>query len=136
MPAAGSGPVSACRRPKLKLVEDLWQPPVRNAVEQLPRQVLWKGLKSGSLDKAEIVCPQCRQVLRITPKSLLTILALAILPTVPITLWFIFYLAPRPHEIVILVLLVLIPMNIALLIVFYLKLARFREKPRPFSIRG
>ena len=93
-------------------------------------------MKSGSLDKAEIVCPQCRQVLRITPKSLLTILALAILPTVPITLWFIFYLAPRPHEIVILVLLVLIPMNIALLIVFYLKLARFREKPRPFSIRG
>ena len=105
-------------------------------LEELPRQVLWKGLKSGTLDKAEITCPQCRQVLRITPKSLLTILALAILPAVPITLWFIFYLAPRPHEIVILVLLVLIPMNIALLIVFYLKLARFREKPSTFSIRG
>ena len=105
-------------------------------LEQLPRQVLWKGLKSGTLDKAEIICPQCRQVLRITPKSLATILALAILPDVPITLWFIFYLAPRPHEIVILVLLVLIPMNIALLIVFYLKLARFREKPSTFSIRG
>ena len=105
-------------------------------LEELPRQVLWKGLKSGTLDKAEITCPQCRQVLRITPKSLATILALAILPAVPITLWFIFYLAPRPHEIVILVLLVLIPMNIALLIVFYLKLARFREKPSTFSIRG
>ena len=107
---------------------------------ELPRQVLWKGLKSGTppgaLTKAEIICPQCRQVLRITPRSLGTILALAILPAVPITLWFIFYLAPRPHEIVILVLLVLIPMNIALLIVFYLKLARFREKPSTYSIRG
>ena len=38
-------------------------------LEQLPRQVLWKGLKSGTLDKAEITCPQCGQVLRITPKS-------------------------------------------------------------------
>ena len=106
--------------------------------EELPRQVLWKGLKSGTLDKAEIVCPQCRQVLRITPKSLLTILALAILPTVPITLWFIFFLVPpRLDEITILVLLVLMPlMNIAMLIVLYPRLARFREKPRPFSIRG
>ena len=111
-------------------------------LEQLPRQVLWKGLKSGTppgaLTKAEIVCPQCRQVLRITPKSLLTILALAILPTVPITLWFIFFLVPpRLDEITILVLLVLMPlMNIAMLIVLYPRLARFREKPRPFSIRG
>ena len=67
-------------------------------LEQLPRQVLWKGLKSGTLDKAEIVCPQCRQVLRITPKSLATILALAILPDVPITLWFIFFLAPASRR--------------------------------------
>ena len=103
---------------------------------ELPRQVVWRGLKSGTLDKAEITCPQCRQVLRITPRSLGTILALAILPDVPIMLWVIFFLAPRPHEIVILVLLVLIPLNIALLIVFYLKLARFREKPSTFSIRG
>ena len=107
-------------------------------LEQLPRQVVWKGLKSGTLDKAEIVCPQCRQVLRITPKSLATILALAILPDVPITLWFIFFLVPpRLDEITILVLLVLMPlMNIAMLIVLYPRLARFREKPRPFSIRG
>ena len=106
--------------------------------EELPRQVVWRGLKLGSLDKAEIVCPQCRQVLRITPKSLLTILALAILPTVPITLWFIFFLVPpRLDEITILVLLVLMPlMNIAMLIVLYPRLARFREKPRPFPIRG
>ena len=104
--------------------------------EELPRQVVWKGLKSGTLDKAEIVCPQCRQVLRITPKSLLTILALAILPDLPITLWVIFSLAPQPLEIVILVVLVLIPLTFALLIVFYLKLARFREKPSTFSIRG
>ena len=95
-------------------------------------------MKSGTLDKAEITCPQCGQVLRITPKSLLTILALAILPTVPITLWFIFFLVPpRLDEITILVLLVLMPlMNIAMLIVLYPRLARFREKPRPFSIRG
>ena len=109
-------------------------------LEQLPRQVVWKGLKSGTppgaLTKAEIICPQCHQVLCITPKSVATILALAILPDVPIMLWVIFFLAPRPHEIVILVLLVLIPLNIALLIVFYLKLARFREKPSTFSIRG
>ena len=108
--------------------------------EELPRQVVWRGLKlgtpPGALTKAEIICPQCHQVLCITPKSVATILALAILPDVPIMLWVIFFLAPRPHEIVILVLLVLIPLNIALLIVFYLKLARFREKPSTFSIRG
>ena len=112
-------------------------------LEQLPRQVLWKGLKSGTppgaLTKAEIICPQCRQVLRITPKSLLTILALAILPTVPITLWFIFFLTPPRLDV--------IPHAgfggsdapddpLAMLIVLYPRLARFREKPRPFSIRG
>ena len=43
---------------------------------------------------------------------------------------------PAPLEIVILVVLVLIPLTFALLIVFYLKLARFREKPSTFSIRG
>ena len=107
-----------------------------NCREELPRQVVWRGLKLGSLDKAEIVCPQCRQVLRITLKSLATILALAILPTVPITLWFIFSLPPQPLEMVILVVLVLIPLTFALLIVFYLKLARFQEKPSTFSIRG
>ena len=105
-------------------------------LEELPRQLLWRALKSGTLDKAEITCPQCRQVLRITPKSLATILALAILPDLPITLWVIFSLAPRPLEIVILVVLVLIPLTFALLIVFYLKLARFREKPSTTSIRG
>ena len=77
-------------------------------------------------------------MLRITPKSLATILALAILPTVPITLWFIFFLVPpRLDEITILVLVVLMPlMTLSLLIVLYPRLARFREKPRPFSIRG
>ena len=102
---------------------------------ELPRQLLWKALKSGTLDKAEITCPQCEQVLRVTPKSLATILALAILPDVPITLWLIFFLAPQSIEIVILVVLVLIPLTFALLIVFYLKLARFQQKPPSYSIR-
>ena len=107
-------------------------------LEQLPRQVLWKGLKLGSLDKADIVCPQCRQVLRITPKSLLTILALANLPAVPIVLWCIFFLTPPRLDVTLmLVLVVLMPlMTLSLLIVLYPRLARFREKPRPFSIRG
>lgn len=104
---------------------------------ELPRQLLWKALKSGTLDKAEITCPQCQQVLRITPKSLATILALAILPEVPILLWCIFFLAPQyPPVIVILVLLALIPLTFVLLILFYFKLARFREKPPGYSIRG
>lgn len=105
---------------------------------ELPRQLLWKALKSGTLDKAEITCPQCHQVLRITPKSLVTILALALLPSVPIVLWIIFFLTPpRLNEITILVLVVLMPlMNIALLIVLYPRLVRFREKPPSYSIRG
>ena len=102
----------------------------------LPRPLLWKALKSGTLDKAEVTCPQCQQVLRITPQSLATILALALLPDVAITLWVVFFLAPRPQEIAILVVLVLIPLTLILLIVFYLKLARFREKPLTTSIRG
>ena len=105
-------------------------------LKELPRQLLWRALKSGTLDKAEITCPQCQRVLRITPNSLATILVLAILPDLPITLWVIFSLAPQPLEIVILVVLVLIPLTFALLIVFYLKLARFQEKPSTFSIRG
>ena len=106
--------------------------------EELPRQLLWKALKSGTLDKAEIICPQCHQVLRITPKSLATILALASLPTVPIVLWIIFFTAPpRLDGTAILVPLVLIPlMNIAMLIVLYPRLARFREKRSPYSIKG
>lgn len=104
---------------------------------ELPRPLLWKALKSGTLDKAEITCPQCQQVLRITPKSLATILALALLPEVPILLWCIFFLAPRyPPVIVILVLLALIPLTFVLLIVFYFKLARFREKPPGYSLSG
>jgi len=104
---------------------------------ELPRQLLWKALKSGTLDKAEVTCPQCQQVLRITPKSLATILALALLPEVPILLWCIFFLAPHyPPVIVILVLLALIPLTFVLLILFYFKLARFREKPPSYSIRG
>lgn len=104
---------------------------------ELPRQLLWKALKSGTLDKAEVTCPQCQQVLRITPKSLATILALALLPEVPILLWCVFYLAPRyPPAIVILVLLALIPLTFVLLIVFYFKLARFKEKPPGYSLRG
>ena len=51
---------------------------------ELPRQLLWKALKSGTLDKAEITCPQCEQVLRVTPGSLATILALAILAMCPL----------------------------------------------------
>ena len=103
---------------------------------ELPRQLLWKALKSGTLDKAEITCPRCDQVLRITPRSLATILALTLLPDVPIILWLILYPAPRSSEIVILVLLLLIPLTFALLIVLYLKLARFQEKPSTTSIRG
>ena len=102
----------------------------------LPRQLLWKALKSGTLDKVEITCPQCGQVLRITPQSLATILALALLPDVPIILWLILNPAPRSPEIVILVLLLLIPLTFALLIVLYLKLARFQEKSSTTSIRG
>lgn len=104
---------------------------------ELPRPLLWKALKSGTLDKAEVTCPQCQQVLRITPQSLATVLALALLPEVPILLWCIFFLAPQyPHVTVILVLLALIPLTFVLLIVFYLKLARFKEKPSGYSIRG
>ena len=103
---------------------------------ELPRQLLWKALKSGTPDKAEVTCPQCQQVLRITPKSLVTILALALLPQAAITLWLIFFLAPRSQEIVILVVLVLIPLTFILLIVFYLKLVRFQEKASTTSIRG
>ena len=103
---------------------------------ELPRQLLWKALKSGTLDKAEITCPQCQQVLRITPQSLATILALVLLPNLAITLWLIFFLTASPQEIVILVVLVLIPLTFALLIVFYLKLARFQEKPPGYSLRG
>ena len=104
---------------------------------ELPRPLLWKALKSGTLDKAEVTCPQCQQVLRITPKSLATILALALLPEVPILLWCILFPAPHyPPVIVILVLLSLIPLTFVLLIVFYFKLARFREKPPSYSIRG
>ena len=111
-------------------------------LEQLPRQVLWKGLKSGTppgaLTKAEIICPQCHQVLCITPKSVATILALANLPAVPIVLWCIFFLTPPRLDVTLmLVLVVLMPlMTLSLLIVLYPRLARFREKPRPFSIRG
>ena len=104
--------------------------------EELPRPLLWRALKSGTLDKAEITCPQCQQVLRITPRSLATILALALLPDLAITLWFIFFLSPGPQEIAILVVAVLIPLTFILLIVFYLKLARFQEKPSTTSIRG
>ena len=103
---------------------------------ELPRQLLWKALKSGTLDKAEVTCPQCQQVLRITPQSLATILALALVPDMAIVLWLVFFLTPRPQEIVILVVLVLIPLTFILLIVFYLKLARFREKPPSYSIGG
>lgn len=108
---------------------------------ELPRPLLWRALKSGTLDKAEITCPQCQQVLRITPRSLATILALAILalallPDLAITLWLIFFLSPSPQEIAILVVAVLIPLTFILLIVFYLMLARFQEKPVTTSIRG
>ena len=103
---------------------------------ELPRRLLWKPLKSGTLDKAEITCPQCGQVLRITPRSLATILVLTLLPDVPIVLWLILNPAPRSPEIIIPVLLLLIPLTFALLIVLYLKLARFQEKPSTTSIRG
>ena len=103
---------------------------------ELPRHLLWKALKSGTLDKSEVTCPQCEQVLRITPKSLATILVLTLLPDVPIILWLILNPAPRSPEIIIPVLLLLIPLTFALLIVFYLKLARFEEKPSTTSIRG
>ena len=103
---------------------------------ELPRQLLWKALKSGTLDKAEVTCPQCGQVLRITPKSLATILALVLLPDLAITLWIILFLTASPQEIAILVVLVLIPLTFVLLIVFYFKLARFKEKPSGYSLRG
>ena len=103
---------------------------------ELPRRLLWKPLKSGTLDKAEVTCPQCEQVLRITPKSLATILVLTLLPDVPIVLWLILGPAPRSPEIIIPVLLLLIPLTFALLIGFYLKLARFQEKTSTTSIRG
>ncbi|MCY3756172.1 MAG: hypothetical protein OXG96_00455 [Acidobacteria bacterium] len=104
---------------------------------ELPRQLLWKALKSGTLDKAEVTCPQCQQVLRIVPKSLATILALALLPEVAILLWCIFFLVPHyPPVVVVLVLLALIPLTFVLLMVFYFKLVRFREKPPGYSIRG
>ena len=103
---------------------------------ELPRQLLWKALKSGTLDKAEITCPRCEQVLRITPKSLATILTLVLLPHVAIVPWLILNPAPPSSEIIILVVLLLIPLTFALLILLYLKLARFREKPSTTSIRG
>lgn len=103
---------------------------------ELPRKVLWKGLKLGILDKIEITCPQCQQVLRITPESQVIILTLAILPQVTINIWLIPFLDLRLYEIVLLVVLVLIPLTFALLIFFYLKLARFEEKPPGYSIRG
>lgn len=108
---------------------------------ELPRQVLWNGLKSTTLSstvpRVEIKCPQCRQLLRITPNSVATIQALAILSYLPITLWII-YLMPAlyPHVVAILIFLALIPLTFALLIVLYLKLARFQEKPSTTSIRG
>lgn len=103
---------------------------------ELPRRLLWKPLKSGTLDKAEVTCPQCEQVLRITPKSLATILVLTLLPDVPIVLWLILGPAPRSPEIIIPVLLLLIPLTFVLLIGLYLKLARFQEKISTTSIRG
>lgn len=108
---------------------------------ELPRQVLWKGFKSttppGAVVKVEIFCPQCRQLLCITPKSLATILALAMLPIVPITLWMLFFRTPPRLDLTThLVLLVLYPlMHFALLLVSYPRLAQFRKKPRPYSIR-
>jgi hypothetical protein len=107
---------------------------------ELPRQLLWKALKSasGAVAKVEIKCPQCSQVLRIIPRSLTTILVLANLHSVPIVLWIIIFLPPTgPDVTVMLVLVVLMPlMTIALSIVFYLRLARFQEKRSPYSIRG
>lgn len=108
---------------------------------ELPRQVLWKGLKStipsGAVAKVEIFCPQCRQLLCITPKSLATILALATLPIVPITLWMFFFRTPPRLDLTgHLILLVLYPlMHFALLLVIYPRLAQFRKKPWPYSIR-
>lgn len=106
--------------------------------QELPRQLLWKALKSASVAvaKVEIKCPLCRQLLSITPKSLRIILVLANLHSVPIVLWIIIFLpAPRLDPTVMLVLVVLMPlMTIALSIVFYLKLARFQEKRSTYSI--
>jgi hypothetical protein len=104
--------------------------------QELPRRLLWKALKSGTLDKAEITCPRCEQVLRITPKSLATILALTLLPHVAIVPWLILSPDPRSPEIIIPVLLLLIPLTFALLTVLYLKLARFQEKPSTTSNRS
>ncbi len=104
--------------------------------QELPRPLLWKALKSGILDKIKITCPQCQQVLRITPESQVIILTLAILPQVTINIWLIPFLDPHPLQLGILLLLALTPLTFVLLIVFYFKLARFEEKPPSFSIRG
>ena len=109
--------------------------------EELPRHVLWKGLKSttpsGAVARAEIKCPQCRQLLCIKPKSAATILALANLHGVPIVLWIIIFLTPPRLDLtVLLFLVVLMPlMTIALSIVLYPRLVRFREKRSTYSIR-
>ena len=106
---------------------------------ELSRQLLWKALISGVVHKIEITCPQCQQVLRITPESQMIILMLTCLSQGLLLAWCISDLSSQyPHNIVIfiLVVLALIPLTFVLLIVFYFKLARFREKPPGYSIRG
>ena len=107
--------------------------------QELSRQLLWKALKSasGALAKVEIICPLCRQLLSITPKSLRIILVLANLHSVPIVLWIIIFLPePRQDPTVVLVLVILMPlMTVALSTGLYLRLARFHEKSSPYSIR-
>ena len=108
-------------------------------LKELPRQLLWKALKSGVLDKIEITCPQCQQVLRIATESQMIILMLTLLPHALILAWCMSFLPPQyPQNIVffILILLALIPLTFVLLIVFYFKLARFQEKPPGYSLRG
>ena len=106
---------------------------------ELSRQLLWKALRSGILDKIEITCPQCQQVLRITPESQVIILTLTCLSQVLLLAWCTSYLPPQyPQNIVIFILfiLALIPLSFVLLLVFYFKLARFQKKRSPYSIMG
>ena len=95
-------------------------------------------MKSGALNKIEITCPQCQQVLRITPESQMIILMLTVLLHGLILAWCMSFLpAQYPQNIVFftLVLLALIPLTFVLLMVFYFKLARFKEKPPGYSLR-
>ena len=106
---------------------------------ELPRQVVRKGFKLGSLEKAEIGCPRCQQVLRITPNRAVTIMTVAmLLAAVPIALVAILFLTPPRMDLAgTLFILILYPLTYsALLLVFYLKLARFHEKRSPYFIMG